>query len=1134
MTNKADTYRIVNEVLLRLQLLDVKIGVDTHVYIQQLLEDDVDPEHLATLIAPVLVHHPDQQELFYQIWEETIQKQKRLKQNELQKPPLLHASFIDSLSTPLDDQAIKRDTKKKLIDLFSNNGLWLSIIALLVISIALLSWWTSSSSATEQAQITNLPEDIVVVDTSGVKVEDQTTSILEPLSTEEPLPWKTIPIAPISLNQFQQVVPSSVFERWIRQNPTLTKSLLMILVAFFALFTLYWRRQKRRFMAKKDTGENPPFQWNFSPDVPEILSHDEGIFLLNQQMKKREVAGVSQLDLHATIHATVQQSGLLSPIYKSKTRPSEYLLLIDRRSSKNHQAQLFDTLYKKMRKEEVLAERFFYDHDPRVCWNEQYPRGLGLPDLLVKFPSHQVLVFGTGYAFLNKRSGKLSKWVQILEGWEKKALITPRQTDSWGLKESQLHQVFRIFPSGVYGLQSLIEGLEKEESISPKTWTQMGLPEESSIQLSGEDLLNDLRRYYDDLTIKWIAACAIWPSLHWDLTLFLGREVYSSASQVQDSDRTISFRDIISINRLPWFIDGHIPDEARKQLLSYLGPIETNGFRHRIHEIMQSAPPPEGSGAFEDWRMHIMVNQLLMGDLDHQTRSQLEEDVKLGMMNNREVDFMVIDYLKKNRKSLDFIVPNRFKEFVFKQSNPLFGFQDWVGLLPWICMGILVLLAPIESWLGKSCHSDMSDRFPIHVTSEEQMYCLRNQEEASQWYRYQVEWWLRHYPDQFISYCVFEHIPYLTEEDLTYTASVAYNLGLKDNDSWLFSFSLGFDTLDQTMQLLAQQGMTSLPCREQLMLSGQIIDANSQQGLSHTLVQSGNYATYSDEEGQFSLYIDTCLGYRPGKLSISTPNYVDQTLDLHAVSDLRNIQASMNLDSLLHPEMVFIPEDSLSFYSNEEAESQIPIGKFWIGKYEVTVGEYLRFCQSTNSHWPEWWEEGNSYHILTGDDDHYQSTGYKGEMNERLPVVGINWEDAQAYSRWLSRETGNQYTLPSDFQWERAVRYAQSLKQINDSKPNPRSTTDLLQVAGTSSQEDFHLYGMENHIWEWINGWTPGFIDEECDLEGSVWYVDGLGRGEDKIRRKGMYQETNKANRGVSHRTFKDRHLGFRVVKLVK
>ena len=46
----------------------------------------------------------------------------------------------------------------------------------------------------------------------------------------------------------------------------------------------------------------------------------------------------------------------------------------------------------------------------------------------------------------------------------------------------------------------------------------------------------------------------------------------------------------------------------------------------------------------------------------------------------------------------------------------------------------------------------------------------------------------------------------------------------------------------------------------------------------------------------------------------------------------------------------------------------------------------------------------------------------EGWGRNRHPVIGVNWEDAQAYVRWLSRETGEKYRLLSESEWEYMAR----------------------------------------------------------------------------------------------------------------
>ena len=130
------------------------------------------------------------------------------------------------------------------------------------------------------------------------------------------------------------------------------------------------------------------------------------------------------------------------------------------------------------------------------------------------------------------------------------------------------------------------------------------------------------------------------------------------------------------------------------------------------------------------------------------------------------------------------------------------------------------------------------------------------------------------------------------------------------------------------------------------------------------------------------------------------------------------------------PEMVVVPAGSYRMgspsYEQGRQEIEGPVHEvtiavpFAIGRYEVTVAEFGRFVNETGYSAGSWcWTyEGGALRDRTGRGWRNPGFGQSG----RHPVTCVNWDDAQAYVAWLSRETGEEYRLPSESEWEYAAR----------------------------------------------------------------------------------------------------------------
>ena len=165
------------------------------------------------------------------------------------------------------------------------------------------------------------------------------------------------------------------------------------------------------------------------------LDPGESFGLTLNALRRRTDDDARILDMPQTVRATIRRGGMVQFQFRQLTRPPEYLLLIDRQNALDHRARLYDDLYRTLLQNEVLAERFFYDGDLRLCHNDQHPEGLSLDELLFRYPAHRLLVIGSGRQMFSSVSGKLAKWTASFARWKDRALLTPLPASDWGRRE---------------------------------------------------------------------------------------------------------------------------------------------------------------------------------------------------------------------------------------------------------------------------------------------------------------------------------------------------------------------------------------------------------------------------------------------------------------------------------------------------------------------------------------------------------------------------------------------------------------------------------------------------------------------------------------------------------------------------
>ncbi|MDE0193498.1 MAG: formylglycine-generating enzyme family protein [Gammaproteobacteria bacterium] len=112
------------------------------------------------------------------------------------------------------------------------------------------------------------------------------------------------------------------------------------------------------------------------------------------------------------------------------------------------------------------------------------------------------------------------------------------------------------------------------------------------------------------------------------------------------------------------------------------------------------------------------------------------------------------------------------------------------------------------------------------------------------------------------------------------------------------------------------------------------------------------------------------------------------------------------------------------------------------------------------------------------------------------PVVDVSWDDAREYVEWLSLQTGAEYRLPTEAEWEYAARAGTTTvyswgNGVGANRANCGgcgSEWGGKQTApvGSFASNAFGLHDMHGNVWEWVaDCWNESYGGAPSD--GSAW-----------------------------------------------
>jgi formylglycine-generating enzyme required for sulfatase activity len=262
--------------------------------------------------------------------------------------------------------------------------------------------------------------------------------------------------------------------------------------------------------------------------------------------------------------------------------------------------------------------------------------------------------------------------------------------------------------------------------------------------------------------------------------------------------------------------------------------------------------------------------------------------------------------------------------------------------------------------------------------------------------------------------------------------------------------------------------------------------------------------------------------------------------------------------------MMGAPDDEQGRSDSQTPRHEVTISRgYALSETDITEGQFREFVRASGYKPDSITMGGASVYdestgVMRDDSSASWEKDYAGRRAaNNLPVVNISWNDANAYVQWLSKRTGKEYRLPSEAEFEYAIRggtttrywwgtgtpksKVENLTGSLDRSPSGRRWSHAFQGYGDGywgpapvmsfAPNPFGLFDIDGNVSEWMaDCWHDNYVRAPAD--GSAWINPGCSS---HVVRGGSWgsspEQVNSAYRQGADANVRSGRVGFRILR---